>query len=164
MKGCAVVVVGLAMTGCLWCPGCGSTVQDPVTGAEAQYQWETLKAELKEGIATVHKAAREAVDCLDLKVQRDALDGIAAEILALDAHFDNVEIRLETLPESGTLLMIRVGFFGDKNKSVVLFERIMATLGPSESVADTPELQTENLDWIQLITDGQEPQRDRQFP
>ncbi len=164
MKGRAVVMVGLAMAGCLLYQGCRSTVQDPVTGAEAQYRRETLEAELDGGIAVVHEAARAAVDRLDLRVLRDESDGIAAEILALDAHHDSVEIRLEALPESGTLLTIRVGLFGDRNKSVVLFGRIVETLGQSESVASTPDLQPESLDWIRLITNGQEPHRGDQFP
>lgn len=164
MKGRAVVVVGLAMAGGLLYQGCASTVQDPVTGAEARYRWETLEAELEEGIAVVYEAARGAVDGLDLRVLRDESDGIAAEILALDAHFDSIEIRLEALPESGTLLMIRIGLFGDRNKSAVLFGHIMETLGPSESVASTPDLRRESLDWIQLITDGQDLQGNGQPP
>ena len=73
------------------------------------------------------------MDELDLRVLRDKLDGIAAEIQALDAHFETVTVRLEALPEARTLLTIRVGLFGDKNKSVVLFERIMGNLAQREN-------------------------------
>lgn len=140
MKGRAVVVVGLALAGCLVYSGCASTVEDPGTGAQAQYRWETLEAELDQGIAVVHLAARDAVDRLDLVVLRDGLDGIAAEILALDAHFDSVEIRLGALPGSGTLLMIRIGLFGDRNKSAVLFGSIMESLGRSGSTEGGQDL------------------------
>jgi hypothetical protein len=159
MRGRAVVIVGLAMAGCLWYPGCASTVEDPATGAQAQYEWETLEAELDPGIRTAHLAAREAVDRLDLRVLRDELDGIAAEILALDAHFDSIEIRLAALPESGTLLTIRIGLFGDRNKSAVLFGRIMQSLGRRAPATDAQDLPGERPEPGESGADGQDLQR-----
>lgn len=117
---------------CVLCPGCGPTYRDPATGVEANYEWETLKAELDLEIDSVYPVARASVDELDLNVLRDKLDGIAAEIRALDAHFETVDIRLEALPEARTLLTIRVGPFGDKNKSIVLFDRIVQNLAQRE--------------------------------
>lgn len=126
----AMVLLTLAVSAL--CPGCGPTYRDPATGVEARYEWETLTAELDLEIGDVYPAARAAVDALDLRVLRDKLDGIAAEIRALDAHFDNVDVKLEAMPEARTLLTIRVGLFGNKNKSVVLFDQIVQNLAQRE--------------------------------
>jgi hypothetical protein len=80
---------------------------------------------MEEPIGTIYCAAQDAAEELDLRLLRCALDGIAGEIVALDAHLDTVNIRLEALPEDRSLLMIRVGVFGSKNKSVVLFSQIL---------------------------------------
>lgn len=125
----AMFVVGM---GCFLCPGCAPTYQDPVTGAEARYEWETLRTELEQPISTVYYAARDATDNLDLRLLRCDLNGISAEIVALDAHLETVTIRLEALPEFRSLLTIRIGLFGDENKSVVLFSEIMDHLAGRE--------------------------------
>jgi hypothetical protein len=124
----AIIAVFVVATGCLFYSSCAPAYQDPATGAEARYEWETLKAELDQPISEVYYAARDTARDLDLRPLRYDLDGIAAEIIALDAHFETVNIRVETLPESRSLLTIRIGLFGDKNKSVVLFSEIMERL------------------------------------
>jgi hypothetical protein len=59
-------------------------------------------------------------------VFREAEDGISAEIIALDAQRERVDIALGALPGSRTKLCIQVGFGGDRDKSIVLFESIVA--------------------------------------
>ncbi len=133
MRRLAVTIAFVVATGCLLCPGCAPTYRDPATGVEARYEWETLRTELGEPISTVYYAARDAAQELDLRMLRCDLDGIAAEIVALDAHLETVYIRLEALPESRSLVMIRVGMFGSKNKSIVLFSQIMEQLAGQEN-------------------------------
>jgi len=130
----ARVLIALAIAGSLLVPGC-STYHDPATGARATYACETLKARLDVPIGTVYAAARRATAELRLRSMRAAEDGISGEIAALDAHRDSVCVDLGALPENRTLLTIRVGVFGDKNKSIVLFERILANLSQEERAA-----------------------------
>ena len=132
MRRLAIIAIFVVATGCLFCSSCAPQYQDPATGAEARYEWETLKAELDQPISEVYYAAKDTARELDLRPLRYDLDGIAAEIIALDAHFETVNIRVETLPESRSLLTIRIGLFGDKNKSVVLFSEIMERLALRE--------------------------------
>jgi hypothetical protein len=122
---------------CLFSQGCAPTYRDFATGAEARYEWETLRSELDEPIATTYAAARDAARELDLRALRCGLDGIAAEVIALDAHLETVYIRLEALPESRSLLTIRVGMFGSRNKSIVLFSEIMAQLAGRETAVSS---------------------------
>jgi hypothetical protein len=75
---------------------------------------------------------------LDLKVMRAAEDGISGEIRAYNAQRDQVEIRLGAMPEDRTVLRINVGAFGDKNKSLVLFQHILKNLSPAQPVAAAP--------------------------
>jgi hypothetical protein len=135
----AGIVVALALVG-LGAPGC-CTYQDPATGAEATYAFETLKAELDLGIGTVYTAAKEAVNELSLRTTRAAQDGISGEIRAVDAQLDRVEIRVGALPGARTQVAIRVGLFGDRDKSIVVFEQIMANLSGAEQLAAAPALQ-----------------------
>jgi hypothetical protein len=72
---------------------------------------------------------------------RAAEDGISGQIRATNAQWEPVEIQLGALPEGRTLLTINVGVFGDKNKSIVLFERIMANLSEAQQAAATATLQ-----------------------
>lgn len=129
-----VTVLLMGLTAGVLSSGCAPTYQDPATGAEARYGWETLEAELEQPIWMVYDAARDAVDEFELKLLRAHLNGIAAEVVALDAHLDTVNIRLEALPEVGSVLTIRVGTFGNKNKSIVLFAQIMEDLVRCEDI------------------------------
>jgi len=100
---------------------------------EARYEWETLRAEIDAPVSTVFYAAKDAAEELDLELLRCALDGLAGEIIALDANRDDVDIHLEALPESRSLLAIRIGVFGSVNKSEVLFSRIGEELSGQEN-------------------------------
>jgi len=140
MNAHAMVLVTLGVAGGLLTHGC-STYRDPATGEEARFGMETLKARLDLEIGAVYAAARQAADDLDLKVMRAAEDGISGQIQALDAQYDLVTIRLGAMPEDRTLLAINVGVFGDKNKSLVLFEQIMDNLSRAEQIAAAPALQ-----------------------
>ncbi len=140
MKAHAIVLMVFGITGGLLAPGC-STYHDPATGEKATYGMQTLKARLDVDVGTVYAAARRAAAELDLRVMRAAEDGISGEIRAYDAQRDQVEIRLGAMPEDRTLLRINVGTFGDKNKSLVLFEYILKNLSPAQHVAAMPPLQ-----------------------
>jgi len=129
----AVTLVVAAFVGCWFCQGCASTVREPTRGVEAKYQWDVLEARVDRSIWEVHEAAQEAVEDLELRVIYKGVDGLAGAIRAVDARFENVDVQLGALPRSRTLLTIQIGLFGDKDKSIVLFEHIMAQLGDEPS-------------------------------
>ncbi len=140
MKAHGVVLVVLGMTGGLLVGGC-ATYHDPATGEEAHYGCQTLKTKLDADIGAVYTAARRATNELRLRVTRAAQDGISGEITARDAHRDNVDIQMGALPEGRTVLTIRVGVFGDKQKSIVLLERILANLSGQPQATVAPVVQ-----------------------
>jgi hypothetical protein len=140
MKISIVMLLVLGTLGGLFVPGC-TTYRDPVTGEEATYLFETLRARLNLEIGPVYAAAEKAVHELRLRPTRQAEDGISAEIRAVDSHYQTVEIRMAALPQGRTLLTIRVGLVGDKDKSLVLFEQIMQNLSQAEQQAAAPAVQ-----------------------
>lgn len=140
MKAHAIWIMVLGIAGGLLGQGC-STYHDPVTGEKARYGCQTLKAKLDLDIGTVYAATKRAAFDLHLRVLRAAEDGISGQIRAIDAQRDWVEIQLGALPEGRTRLAISVGPFGDKNKSIVLFERIMGNLSEMQQVAAAPSVQ-----------------------
>jgi len=123
----AIVLGVCGVAGGLLVPGC-STYHDPATGAQATYASETLRARLDAPIGAVYAAAKRATSELRLRSMRAAEDGISGEITALNARHDTVNIELGALPENRTQVAIRVGVFGDKNKAIVLFERILENM------------------------------------
>ncbi len=118
------------------CPGCGPEIRDPTTGAEAEYHWDALEAYLDHPIGEVYPAAKAAARDLGLCVLRQGQDGISAEIVALDAQWEQVDIKLGAVPGSRTELRIQVDLWDseNKNKSIVLFEAITARLAGPEYV------------------------------
>ena len=60
---------------------------------------------------------------------------MAGEISAMDAQREHITIGLEAWPRDQTELTIRAGVFGDRNKSAVIFERILQNLGEGPATA-----------------------------
>jgi hypothetical protein len=141
MKARVVMLMAVGIAGTLLTPGCETSYRDPNTGREAKYSFETLRARLDLEIGTVYAAARRAMSELKLEAMRAAQDGLSGEIRAHNAHLDSVDVRVGAMPAGRTMLTIRIGLFGDRDKSFVLFERIMANLSEQERAAAAPSLQ-----------------------
>jgi hypothetical protein len=140
MKGYGMLFIAAAVAGGVLGPGC-STYRDRATGETATYACERLKTKLDLEIGTVYAAAKRAAVDLRLKVARTAQDGISGEIRATNAQHESVEICLGAVPENRTIVTIRVGPYGDRKKSIVIFERMMEELSQAQQVAVAPTLQ-----------------------
>jgi len=140
MKAHVVLLVALGLAAGGLGSGC-STYYDSATGEEATFTFQTLRARLDLDIATVYAAAERAAVDLRLRMVRAAEDGISGRILATNAQWEPVEIELGALPGGRTVLTIGVGVFGDKNKSIVLFERIMSNLSEMQQASAAPSVQ-----------------------
>jgi hypothetical protein len=108
--------------------GCESPIHDTGPDARADYEWGTLGATLDYPLNLAFPAAKQALRELDVTILVDEQDDLAGQLLARDAHDETITIELEALPRSRTQMKIRVGSFGDKNKSSVIFTRIMENL------------------------------------
>lgn len=135
MRATGVMAIAVLLAGAMLCQGCGQKLAEE-PDVVARYEWDRLKATLGYGIDDVSRAARQAVGTLDLKVLRHAQDGVAAEIFTVDAQRDHITIDLEAAPQRQTVLEIRAGSLGDKNKSMVIFGEIMDHLRPGTAMAE----------------------------
>jgi hypothetical protein len=138
MKGHAIAGLAFVIGGCLLVQGCGEPEIPSGPGVRSGYAWDALEARLDCPIDAVYLAATAAVSQLHLCVLREKQDGVAAELATLDAQRQCITIKLEAWPEAQTALTIRAGLFGDRNKSAVIFERILANLGEGPATARLP--------------------------
>lgn len=108
--------------------GCESPMHDTGPDVRVDYDWGTLEAALDYPLDAAFLAAKEALTDLEVVILQDEQDDLAGQLLARDAHDEMITIKLEVLPRSRTQMTIRVGSFGDKNKSSAIFNRIMENL------------------------------------
>jgi len=139
MKAHAVVLAALALAGSVLVGGC--SYENPATGTEATYTWGTLHSQVDAPSPTVYAAALQAADDLHLTVGRAAETAFGGEIRAVDALNDVVNIRLKVLSQEQTGLTISFGVFGNRRKSVMVFDRIMANLAQVRPAMATPTIQ-----------------------
>jgi hypothetical protein len=83
-----------------------------------------LEEELKLPLGKVHQASLAALKELELPVQEDKKDMLAAEIRSEFADGKDIWISIRSLTESSTKITIRVGMFGDRARS----QRILDTV------------------------------------
>jgi hypothetical protein len=76
----------------------------------------------------VYQATLDAMNGLDLPVLSKTKDALTAEIVARDAQDKKVTIKLKAATEETTKLSIRIGTFGDKTKSQLIYDKIRENL------------------------------------
>jgi len=138
MKARIVLLIVLGLAGGLLVPGC-LTYKNPTTGTKA-YTYHTLRAEVDAPMPVVYAAALQAADSLDLTVGRADQGAFGAVIRAVDVLDNVVDIRLKVLSPERTGLAIDIGVFGDRRKSIMVFDRIMANLAEKEPALVVPSV------------------------
>jgi hypothetical protein len=78
-------------------------------------------------IADFYHASERALRDLSVAVKITEHDGLAGQILALDADRDSIFIDLEALPGNKTRFSVRVGW-ADRNKTQIVFNKIKENL------------------------------------
>ncbi|NQT87296.1 DUF3568 family protein [bacterium] len=116
----AIVLLPFVAAGCIFFGVAG------VVGATA-YVWKSgwLQSELAETCDRVHMASRSAARDVDLLIDNDHKEEGSSFLDCTDRDGRRVMIKLATPKEgSGTIVRIRVGFWGDKELSVRILDRI----------------------------------------
>jgi hypothetical protein len=83
-----------------------------------------LKAVESKDIDTVYAATKKAVEQLDLKVTQDLKDALGAKVVARDAQDKKIMINLKKMADETTELSVRVGTFGSRTKSNLIYQKI----------------------------------------
>jgi hypothetical protein len=121
-------VAGVLLGGLVLCQGCSRPVRGSEGDLEAGIKHGTLTATMDRGIGRVFDAVEQAVNQLNLTTVMAERDGVSAKVLARDTQDQTIMIRLEAISENKTSLAMRVGLFGDDNKTRIIFRRIQENL------------------------------------
>lgn len=106
VQGCVVAAVGVGAAG---------------TVAYVKGDLQTVESA---DIDAVYKAVSKAIDKLELSVTQKTKDAMTAKVVARDSQYKKITIKLGATAEGATKLSIRVGLFGNKRKSRLIYEQI----------------------------------------
>jgi hypothetical protein len=107
--GCAAVVVGGAAAA-----GIGTY----------KYVKGELKTKEKVSLDQAYDASIQTMQDMGFDVVQKNKDGLKGKIIAKQSNGDNIEINLERLPDDITEIGVRVGSFGDEDRSRVILDEI----------------------------------------
>jgi hypothetical protein len=116
----AVLLAGAAV----FAQGCMLVAVGAAAGGTVAYVKGDLEAVESKDLDSVYAAAKQAVDQLGLKVTRDSKDALQAVIVARDARDKKNTIKLKKLADDTTKLSIRVGVWGSKTQSNLIYQKI----------------------------------------
>ncbi len=128
MRNPVTVLTAVLLGGSLLYQGCSTPVRGPDGEIEGELLHGTLTATMDRGISQVFAAVQATVHQLGLTTVMAEQDGVSAEVLARDTQQQTIAIRLGAVSPTRTSLAMRVGIFGDTNKTRVIFRKIQENL------------------------------------
>jgi hypothetical protein len=120
--------LALAATILVLASGCAVVVAGAAGAGTVAYIRGELDATLNERYDRVISASNDAVEKLELARISEAKDVFSAVIIARTAEDKKVRIKLTKEGEKMTKVQIRIGIFGDEEKSRAILDRINAGL------------------------------------
>ncbi len=108
--------------------GCRTRIDAPQGHKPPVYGMGELRAELPYDMAKVFPAAERAVDELGLQVIEESADALAGQLVVRDSQGRKIIIKMDTTAEQTVKTSIRVGMFGDRTKSVLIYNQIIGLL------------------------------------
>jgi hypothetical protein len=118
-----VMVGGLGLAGVLASGGCLAVAAGAGAGTYA-YVTGSLKATLDRPLDKSYDASRAAVKSLGFTETTAASDALQGRVEATMADNTSVTIRLNRLSDASTEVVIRVGTFGDRARSIAIYDEI----------------------------------------
>ena len=112
---------------CLFIGGCIVAAVGGGAGTAAYVTGDLKGAEAKD-IDTVYKAAVKAIEQLNFNITEKNLDKLSGRIIARDSRDKKVTIKIRVTSENTTEISIRVGFFGDETKAMLIYQKIQENL------------------------------------
>lgn len=94
----------------------------------AAYIKGDLEVTLKEDINSVYQACLIALDELEINVIKQQKDQLSARIIGRDAMDKKITLKMNSTNEQLTKLSVRVGIFGNKEKSQIIYQKIKENL------------------------------------
>ncbi len=123
---CMIPVVLFTLSGCeaIVLGGLGAVLG---AGGYHYYQGE-LKAELNARLLDVWDASKKAIEQMGYAVEDSKQKGTEAKLKATKPNEEPVTIAMKYVTYDKSEIFIRVGVFGDKERSVSILEKIKANL------------------------------------
>jgi hypothetical protein len=116
------VLAGLVVSAC----GCTPSIMTTDGGV---YSSCTLYAVASQDMTTVYQASLEALQELEIKVTDSSKDVFYAKVVAKVADGKIITIKIKPGEDDLTNFSIKVGTFGDKHRSRVIYDHIQKYLG-----------------------------------
>ena len=118
-----IFLVALLLGTCLVVSGCIVAAAGAGAGTVA-YVMGDLKGTEAKDIDTIYKAAEKAMTQLNFKVTEKNVDKLSGRIIARDSRDKKVTIKIRATSENTTETSIRVGFFGDETKAMLIYKKM----------------------------------------
>jgi hypothetical protein len=112
---------------CLFIGGCMAVAVGGGAGTVAYVTGDLKSTEAKD-IDTVYKAIEKAMEQLNLNIIEKNSDKLSGRIIAHDSQDKKITIKIRATSEKTTELSIRVGFFGDETKTMLIYQKIQGNL------------------------------------
>jgi hypothetical protein len=122
-----VFLIALLLGTCLVVSGCIVAAVGGGVGTAA-YVMGDLKGTEAKDIDTVYKASEKALGQLDFNITEKTSDKLSGRIIARDSQDKKVTIKIRATSENTTEVSVRVGFFGDETKSMLIYQKIQENL------------------------------------
>jgi hypothetical protein len=122
----ALAVVSLGLAVC----GCAPSIISPDAGVYSVGKGR-LYATSSQDTTSVYAATLKALDELEVNVTDKAKDAFYARVVAKGADGKRITISIKPKEGDGTTFTIKVGIFGEKRRSSIIYERIKQNLTSS---------------------------------
>jgi hypothetical protein len=122
-----VFLTALLLGTCLVVSGCIVAAAGAGAGTVA-YVTGNLKGTEAKDIDTVYKASEKALGQLNFNITEKNIDKLSGRIIARDSQDKKVTIKIRATSENTTEISVRIGFFGDETKSMLIYQKIQENL------------------------------------
>jgi hypothetical protein len=122
-----IFLIALLLGTCLVVGGCIVAAVGGGAGTAAYVMGDLKGAEAKD-IDTVYKATEKTMEQLNFNITEKNLDKLSGRIIARDSRDKKVTIKIRATSENTTEISIRVGFFGDETKAMLIYQKIQENL------------------------------------
>lgn len=119
-----LILTALLAALALYLQGCMLVAVGAAAGGTVAYVKGDLEATESKDLDTVYAASKKALAQLQYNVTKDSKDALQAVIVTRDAADKKTKIKLTKVTDNSTKISIRVGTFGDKTKSNLIYQKI----------------------------------------
>ena len=104
--------------------GCAAVIVGSAVGAGVAYIKGTLEANFDRPVKQMHKSSLAALHDLKLNIKEEELTPHSSHVVAAYEDGTKVHVSIDALTEKASRVKIRIGIFGDQQKSEIIMDAI----------------------------------------